>query len=219
MTPPTANHIPPKTIERLSEYRRLLSTCMEKGITHLFSHEIADMYGSTAVQVRRDLMLGGFSSDTKKGYDVKLMINYIDDLLYTDATVNVVVIGMGRVGHAMTGFFNEKHPRHMRIVATFDVDKEKVGQKIDHVQCYHIDELREVVKRKKATVAILSVPTKIAPSMVEPIVQAGVKGVINFTSVPLLFPDNIVSEHYDIMMILEKVIYFIKEQEENAQNE
>ena len=62
------NGIPEKTIERLSEYRRTLLTCHREGITHIFSHVLAGIHGITAVQVRRDLMLIGFSSDTKKGY-------------------------------------------------------------------------------------------------------------------------------------------------------
>ena len=219
MTPPTANHSPPKTIERLSEYRRLLSTCLEQGFTHLFSHDIADIYGSTAVQVRRDLMLIGFSSDTKRGYDIKLLIDHIDDLLFTEDAVNIALIGIGRVGQAMTSFFKEKGLKHMRIAAAFDIDEAKVGTRIDGVYCYHVDELKEVVKRKKLSIAILSVPTSVAPYMVDPIVDAGFKGVVNFTSAPLLFPDHIVAEHYDVMMILEKVAYYIKEQEENEQNE
>ena len=69
--------IPEKTIERLSEYRRTLLKCHAQGITHIFSHVLAGMHGITAVQVRRDLMLIGFSSDTKKGYDVKVLIDFI----------------------------------------------------------------------------------------------------------------------------------------------
>ena len=59
-------NIPEKTIERLSEYRRTLLSCHEQGITHIFSHVLAGIHGITAVQVRRDLMLIGFSSDTKR---------------------------------------------------------------------------------------------------------------------------------------------------------
>ena len=62
------NAIPEKTIERLSEYRRTLLASHKQGITHIFSHVLAGIHGITAVQVRRDLMLIGFSSDTKKGY-------------------------------------------------------------------------------------------------------------------------------------------------------
>ena len=56
------NTIPEKTIERLSEYRRTLLSCHRQGITHVFSHVLAGIHGITAVQVRRDLMLIGFSS-------------------------------------------------------------------------------------------------------------------------------------------------------------
>ena len=48
-----------------------------------------------------------------------------------------------------------------------------------------------------------------------PIINAGIKGVLNFTSAPLNFPQGIVSENYDITTILEKVAYFVKEQEEH----
>ena len=69
------SNIPEKTIERLSEYRRTLLRCHKQGITHIFSHVLAGMHGITAVQVRRDLMLIGFSSDTKKGYDVRVLVD------------------------------------------------------------------------------------------------------------------------------------------------
>ena len=75
------SEIPEKTIERLSEYRRTLLACHNQGITHIFSHVLAGIHGITAVQVRRDLMLIGFSSDTKKGYDVEVLIDFISGIL------------------------------------------------------------------------------------------------------------------------------------------
>ena len=79
-----SSNIPEKTIERLSEYRRTLLSCHKQGITHIFSHVLAGIHGITAVQVRRDLMLIGFSSDTKKGYDVKVLIDFISNILDSD---------------------------------------------------------------------------------------------------------------------------------------
>ena len=75
------NTIPEKTIERLSEYRRTLLASHRQGITHIFSHVLAGIHGITAVQVRRDLMLIGFSSDTKKGYDVLLFTEDVDEFV------------------------------------------------------------------------------------------------------------------------------------------
>ena len=207
--------IPEKTIERLSEYRRTLIKCHAQGITHIFSHVLAGMHGITAVQVRRDLMLIGFSSDTKKGYDVKVLIDFIDGILYSQNTMNRAIIGMGHLGQAVTKYFNGKGLK-LRITAAFDVDDNKVGKIIDNIPCYHIDEFEERVAELDISIVIVSSPTSVASTLVLPIINAGIKGVLNFTSVPLNFPQGIVVENYDITTLLEKVAYFVKVAEENA---
>ena len=206
--------IPEKTIERLSEYRRTLLKCHAQGITHIFSHVLAGMHGITAVQVRRDLMLIGFSSDTKKGYDVKVLIDFIDGILYSEQPMNMAVIGMGHLGQAVTRYFNGKGLK-LRITAAFDVDESKVGTVIDNIPCYHIDRFEELVERLDISIVIVSSPTSAASSLVLPIINAGIKGVLNFTSAPLNFPQGIVVENYDITTLLEKVAYFVKVGEES----
>ena len=206
--------IPEKTIERLSEYRRTLIKCHERGITHIFSHVLAGMHGITAVQVRRDLMLIGFASDTKKGYDVKVLINFIDDILYSEQPINMAIIGMGHLGQAVTKYFNGKGLK-LRITAAFDVDTNKVGSIIYNIPCYHIDEFEQRVGELDISIVIVSSPTSVASTLVLPIINAGIKGVLNFTSAPLNFPQGIVVENYDITTLLEKVAYFVKVAEES----
>ena len=121
------NNIPEKTIERLSEYRRTLLACHKQGITHIFSHVLAGMHGITAVQVRRDLMLIGFSSDTKKGYDVKVLIEFINGILDSECVMNVAVIGMGNLGQAITKYFNGKGLK-LRIVTAGRADHQRRNQ-------------------------------------------------------------------------------------------
>lgn len=208
------HNIPEKTIERLSEYRRTLLLCHKQGITHVFSHVLAGMHGITAVQVRRDLMLIGFSSDTKKGYDVKVLIEFINSILDSETVMNVAVIGMGNLGQAITKYFNGKGLQ-LRIVCSFDVDSEKVGSTIDDIPCYHMEQFEEIVSAMDISIAVISSPTRVAPTLVVPIINAGIKGVLNFTSAPLNFPQGIVAENYDITTILEKVAYFVKESDEN----
>ena len=208
-------NIPEKTIERLSEYRRSLLSCHNQGITHIFSHVLAGMHGITAVQVRRDLMLIGFSSDTKKGYEVKTLIEFINNILDSENVMNIAIIGMGHLGQAITKYFNGKR-RKLRIVTAFDVDPEKVGSVIDDIPCYHMDQFEEVVSTLDVSIAVISSPTRVAPSLVVPIINAGIKGVLNFTSAPLNFPQGIIVANYDITTLLEKVAYFVKENEENS---
>ena len=97
-------NIPEKTVERLSEYRRTLLSCHKQGIEHIFSHVLAGFHGITAVQVRRDLMLIGFSSDTKKVYDVKVLIYFIIAIL-DSSPMNVALIVIVRLGQAITTYF------------------------------------------------------------------------------------------------------------------
>ena len=206
--------LPEKTVERLSEYRRTLLRCQKQGITHIFSHVLAGIHGLTAVQVRRDLMLIGFSSDTKKGYDVSVLADFISDILDSEAPMNIGVIGMGHLGQAITKYFNGKGLK-LKIVASFDVDESKVGSFIDDIPCFSIEDFAQKVEDLDINIVILSCPTGQAEETVLPIVNAGIKGVLNFTSKPLNFPLGIVVENYDITTLLEKVAYFVKEQEEN----
>lgn len=207
-----SNTIPEKTVERLSEYRRTLYDCYNKGITHIYSHVLAGIHGITAVQVRRDLMLIGFSSDTKKGYDVKVLIGFISDILDSPAPQKVAVLGMGHVGHALTKYFNDKRS-NLRFVAAFDSDPEKIGHDEAGIPCYHADQFEEMIQQMGIDIVILSVPTKVAPEYLLPIINSGIKGVFNFTSAPLNFPPGIIVENYDVTTVLEKLAYFVKESE------
>ncbi len=208
--------IPEKTIERLSEYRRTLLASHKQGITHIFSHVLAGIHGITAVQVRRDLMLIGFSSDNKKGYDVKELVDFISSILDSPSMVNIAVLGMGHLGQALTKYFNAKGI-NLKIIAAFDVDPQKVDSTIDGIPCYHIDRFEQMVEELEISLAILSSPTSVASKLVLPIINAGIRGVLNFTSTPLNFPQGIVVENYDITTLLEKVAYFVKEGEESRE--
>lgn len=212
---PQISSLPEKTVERLSEYRRTLLRCQKQGITHIFSHVLAGMHGITAVQVRRDLMLIGFSSDTKKGYDVKVLADFISDILDSQQPMNIGVIGMGHLGQAITKYFNSKGLK-LKITAAFDVDPEKIGREIDGVPCYHMNNFEQKAEELDLSMVVVSSPTKVAPSLVVPIINAGIRGVLNFTSTPLNFPQGIVVENYDITTLLEKVAYFVKENDANA---
>ena len=216
--PNLPTNIPENTIERLSEYRRTLLKYHRQGVTHIFSHVLAGIHGITAVQVRRDLMLIGFSSDTKKGYDVGTLIDFINNILYGENVMNIAVIGMGHLGQAITKYFNSKQLK-LKITAAFDIAPDKVGCTIDDIPCYAMSEFEEVMEKNDISIVILSLPAKAATELVVPIINAGIKGVLNFTSAPLNFPQGIVVENYDITTILEKVAYFVKAAEESENNQ
>ena len=98
--------LPDKTVERLSQYRRNLLLCLAKGKQHIFSHEIAQLLHITPVQVRRDIMLIGYTGTLRKGYDIKELIDLIGNILDTNEGQQVAVIGIGNLGRSLIGYFN-----------------------------------------------------------------------------------------------------------------
>jgi len=201
--------LPEKTIERLSEYRRTLYNCLDEGRTHVFSHELADMHNITAVQVRRDIMFMGYSTSNRKGYNIQELIRVISEIIDPGEKINVAVIGLGNLGKAVSMYFIGKRPL-LNLAATFDLDPKKIGSEIQGVECYSIDRLREIVTGKNITIAILTVPVYSVRDMAKALVQAGIKGILNFTTVNLSVPEHIYLEEYDMITSIEKVAYFVK---------
>lgn len=207
--------LPGKTVERLSVYRRTLLNCLAEGREYIYSHEIAELHGITAVQVRRDIMLIGYSSTLKKGYDVRALIQLIGVILDARKGLNVAVVGFGNLGRAITAYFRGKRSR-LQIVASFDTDSEKIGRVVSGVKCYPMTKLKKIIREKKISVAILTVPPDFAARVSEALVFCGVKGILNYTSVPVNVSPDIVLENYDMTTSLEKVAYYVKQKFETT---
>lgn len=201
--------LPGKTVERLSRYRRVLLNCLNAGKTHIYSHELANFLNLTAVQVRRDIMLMGYSTSQKKGYDITELIQAIGSVLDTRKGQNVAVVGVGNLGRAITGYFTGKRSK-LNIVATFDTDPSKVNRVISGVNCYPVRQLPELVKELDISIAILTVPPDHAVNVAESLIIGGIKGILNFTSVSLNVSPHVYLEEYDMITSIEKVAYFAK---------
>jgi redox-sensing transcriptional repressor len=204
------NKLPGKTVERLSAYRRTLLGCLSENKSYIFSHDLAALLHITAVQVRRDLMLIGYSSVLRKGYDVSELIDTIGRIIDSNEGLNVATVGIGNLGRAVTGYFRGKRSK-LNVVATFDNDPQKVNKVISGVKCYHIGEMERIIQELNIKIAILTVPVDFAKNICESVVSFGIKGILNFTTVPLNVPSGIYLEEYDMITSIEKVAYFIKE--------
>lgn len=202
--------LPGKTVERLSEYRRTLLGCLNEKRNFIFSHDLAARLHITAVQVRRDLMLIGYSSVQRKGYDVRELIDTIGKIIDSEKSLNVAIIGIGNLGRAVAGYFKGKRSK-LNIVASFDNDPLKINKVISGVKCYPYQEIERIVKELDIRIAILIVPPDFAKEIAEESVRYGIKGILNFTTISLNVPSDIYLEEYDMITSIEKVAYFVKE--------
>ncbi len=202
-------HLPDKTIERLSQYRRNLLITLASGKEFIFSHEIAQLLHITPVQVRRDIMLIGYNGTLRKGYDVKELIELIGRIIDTENGQNVCIMGLGNLGKAILKYFGGKRPK-LKILAAFDVNTDKTGKLYAGVPVFHVDELDVRVKDLEISIGIITVPVEKAVETSENLVKAGVSGILNFSSKPLNLPGHVYLEEYDMITSLEKVAYHTK---------
>ncbi len=213
---PTLNalmkHLPHKTIERLSQYRRALLLCHEKGKSHIYSHEIAKIQHITAVQVRRDLMLIGYTGTLRKGYNVKELIDLIGIIIDSEDGLHVAIIGMGNLGRALINYFAGKRSK-LNIVAGFDTNPDKIGNTMSGVPCYSIEDMAKIVLENDIKIGILTVPADHAVATADLLVKAGIKGILNYTPKPVNVPKEVYLEEYDMITTLEKVAFYVKLQE------
>ncbi len=201
--------LPHKTIERLSQYRRALLLVHVTGKTHIFSHEIARIIHITPVQVRRDIMLIGYTGTLRKGYNIKELIDLIGIIIDSDKGLNVCVIGVGNLGRAMINYFSGKRTK-LSIVAVFDSNPAKVGKKYSGVQCFDIARIGEMVKKENIKIGIMTVPADQGQLTADLLVKAGIKGILNYAPKPVSVPKDVYLEEYDMITSLEKVAFFVK---------
>lgn len=202
--------LPGKTVERLSKYRRALLFSFKSGKEHIFSHELAELLHITPVQVRRDLMLIGYSGTLRKGYDIKELIDKIALILDTISGQKVAIIGLGNLGRAFIRYFSGKRTK-LSIVAAFDKNPDKVDTVYEGVPCYDFHDLKEIIQREHIGIAIITVPVDETTGVANELINAGIKGILNYTSKSINVPANVYLEEYDMVTSLEKVAYFAKQ--------
>ncbi|MCK4823818.1 redox-sensing transcriptional repressor Rex [bacterium] len=202
-------NLPHKTIERLSQYRRALLLVYASGQTHIFSHEIAKIIHITPVQVRRDIMLIGYTGTLRKGYSIQELIDLIGDIIDSEKGLKVCVVGVGNLGRAMIKYFSGKRIK-LSIAACFDNSEEKIGKAFYGVSCYAIDDLKKIIKKEDIKIAIMTVPAEHASAIADNLSKAGIKGILNYAPKPVTVGKGVYLEEYDMITSLEKVAFFVK---------
>ncbi|MCF8331164.1 MAG: redox-sensing transcriptional repressor Rex [Bacteroidales bacterium] len=201
--------LPEKTVERLSQYRRVLLKELENGKTHIFSHELANLLHITPVQVRRDIMLIGHTGTLRKGYEINELVKSIGEIIDCKTEQKVAIIGAGNLGKAIMGYLKGKRTK-LTIKAVFDVNPDKVGRVISGIRCYHIDEMQEIIQKENISIAILTVPADQSVQVADDLIAAGVKGILNYTPTPINVQPHAYLEEYDMITSIEKVAFFAK---------
>lgn len=194
------------TIQRLSLYYRALSILEKEAVKTISSKELAKHEKLTPAQVRKDLSFFGSFGTRGLGYPVAELKKRIASILGLDRVWNVAMIGVGNIGSALVGY-KEFQRQGFSINMIFDNDQRKIGSNHKGIVVSDIANLKEGLRENNIDIVIIAVPATVAQYIVDDIVEAGVRGILNFAPINLKVPDNILLRNENMSMELEHISF------------
>lgn len=201
--------IPQVTAKRLPLYYRYLEKLHAIGKKRVSSAQLSDALQIDPATIRRDFSYLGELGKKGYGYNVNYLLQFLRDFLRQDEVTNVVLVGVGHLGTALLGY-NFYRSHNTKIVAGFDADPGKVGKEVDGIPVYSMARFSEVRELHQVEVAILTVPASVAQPTTNQIVDAGIRGILNFTPARLTVPSHVRMHNIDLTIELQTLIYFLK---------
>ena len=194
------------TVKRLSKYYRTLQHAIAGDKTTISSEEIARLNGLTAAQVRKDLSFFGAFGRRGLGYNVVDLHRNISHILGLHRTWNVCLVGAGNIGTALLHFkqFSEQGFVFKLIL---DSDSTKWGQRINDLVIQNFDKCEELIHEEKIKIAVVAVPAASAQKVVDRLVQAGIKAILNFAPVTILVPMGVHVRNENMAIEIEALSY------------
>ncbi len=203
---------------RLAKYLRVLHKLKSLGFVKVFSNNLGDAIGVTPAVVRKDFSTINIPGNKRGGYNIDVIIEEVERVLGKEERQQVVIIGCGKIGQALMNF-TEFEREGIEVVAGFDVNPDVVHPAAK-IPIHHLDEFQSFAEHRDIKVAILAVPDTSATEVFEMVTQAGIPGVLNFTSVELKCtkcdfdscPVRCVVQNVNIGLEIENLFYLVRMQ-------
>lgn len=203
-----AHDIPKATARRLPIYHRYLRYLHDAGKTRISSTELSEAVKVDSATIRRDFSYFGALGKRGYGYEVEYLLDFFSKTLNQDRLTNVALIGVGNLGHALLNY-NFHLNNNVRISCAFDVKDDIVGKIVTGVPVYPLNEMVDQLRIQQIDVAILTVPQTVAQDAANTLIEAGVRGIMNFTPIRLSVPEHIRVQNVDLTNELQTLIYFL----------
>lgn len=190
------------TVRRLSIYLRFLEEFEGRGLATVSSDELARRGGTTSAQVRKDLSFFGSFGKRGLGYSVPELATALREILGLGREWRVVIVGAGKIGAALAHYRGFRQ-RGFHIIAAYDTNPEKIGGDLDGIEIRDMARLEHDVAEHHPEIAVLAIPTEGAQAVLDRLVTAGIKAVLNFAPSQLHAPADVTVRTVNMAMELE----------------
>lgn len=194
-------------IKRLLQYKLCLLRFKELGVSTIFSHNLGEVAGVTAVQVRKDFSVYGIKGNKRGGYSIDYLLDELN-MIFGNSRKSIIIVGMGNIGRALSQYNERFIKKNLHIVAGFDIDPAKQNKSFG-IPILPLEKLDEEIKHHNVTTAIIAVPFQTAQEVCNVLIASGIKGILNFAPVILKVPEDVVIDNINLSNLLEGIIYNI----------
>src|SRR6184192_3251230 len=197
------------TTNRLSVYLRCLNELAGAGINRVSSKELAEQFNLNSAQIRKDLGYFGEFGVRGTGYFINDLRAHLTKILGLDKPHRVGIIGAGRLGRALANYHGLEKS-NFTVVALFDNDTSKIGERTrSGIEVFDVKRIAKVVRDEQIDVAVISVPARAAQRVLNRVMAAGVKAILNFAPAPLKPRLGVKVKTVDLTTSLESLSYFL----------
>jgi redox-sensing transcriptional repressor len=197
------------TTNRLSVYLRCLNELAAAGINRVSSQELAEQFNLNSAQIRKDLGYFGEFGVRGTGYFIDDLRAHLTKILGLDKPHRVGIVGAGRLGRALANYHG-LGKSNFTVVALFDNDTSKIGERTrSGIEVFDVKRITKVVRDKQIDVAVIAVPARGAQRVLNQVMGAGVKAILNFAPAPLKARLGVKVKTVDLTTSLESLSYFL----------
>jgi redox-sensing transcriptional repressor len=196
------------TVRRLSLYLQVLESYAARSLQTISSDELAAEGGTTSAQVRKDLSFFGSFGKRGLGYSVPELSRQLREILGLGREWRVFIIGAGKIGAALAQYRGFRQ-RGFTIVAVYDNSPAVIGRRWEGLEVRDIAQLERDAAREKPDIAVLAVPAEHSQAVVDRIVSAGIKAILNFAPAQLHVPDGVALKSVNMAMELEGLSFML----------
>src|SRR5258708_5694273 len=198
------------TTNRLSVYLRCLNLLAAAGIKTISSQALADQFSLNSAQIRKDLAYFGEFGVRGVGYFVEELRRHITEILGLDTAHRVGILGAGNLGIALANYHGFTQS-NFTVVALFDSDKDKIGTRVGdaNILVHDVKRISRTVKEEGIDVAVIAVPARVAQRVLNQVMAAGIKAILNFAPVRLHARLGVKIKTVDLTISLESLSYFL----------
>lgn len=200
-----------KTLERLPVYHHYLERKSQEGTENISAPVIAFELRLNEVQVRKDLaMVTKTAGKPKMGYQVKELIENLEEFLGFHNSNQAALVGVGSLGKALLSYKGFEQ-YGVEIVMAFDSDGRKVNTRIGEKMVLPMEKLENLCKRMNIHIGIITVPADQAQEVCDRLVAGKVKAIWNFAPIHLSVPDHVLVQNENMAVSLAALSKYLYE--------